>query len=373
MKPSFHQESSGFQRLSVALAVGVLAMVSPAARADTRTTSGVETPPRSYTRVLSVRGTVDLLSADGRRAGLVVSGTYLDVLIWAPEAGSVWRFNDDRSGCCDSDGIQEVAVAGSHVAWLRWFRGLNVHLFVETATIARPRPVPVVEDVENGEGGGDPGGDYVGNLHGDGSLLVFNAWKHCDPYGAGYARDCKAGARDIYSVALKKIVRSQEALIASSPAVMRVASVDAGRIAVRRNDGSVAVLRSDASQMRAFSFRPGMVRAVVLTGDKLVVQVGDSVSDYDLRSGRREHMWPLRGGGRLADAQSGIAIYVTPSRVHLLRLADGHHALIRIQGRGPVRAQIEQPGLFYSCTVSDRRFPGRVAFISFPQLRRLLK
>jgi hypothetical protein len=48
--------------------------------------------------------------------------------------------------------------------------------------------------------------------------------------------------------------------------------------------------------------------------------------------------------------------------------AAAQEAVIRPEGQGPVFAQLEQSGLFYSCTAGDPGYPGRVVFVRFDRL-----
>jgi hypothetical protein len=56
-------------------------------------------------------------------------------------------------------------------------------------------------------------------------------------------------------------------------------------------------------------------------------------------------------------------VYVTHKNIHLVRLSDGHDAVITPPGTGPLHAQLEAAGLFYSYAVDDGERPGRVAFV----------
>lgn len=82
---------------------------------------------------------------------------------------------------------------------------------------------------------------------------------------------------------------------------------------------------------------------------------------YDVRTGERDRVWPVRG--RLEDLDSGVAVSVSGSVVHALQLSDGKTTAIRVPGRGPVHAQIEKFGLFYSYSASSKQRPGRVQFV----------
>ena len=65
---------------------------------------------------------------------------------------------------------------------------------------------------------------------------------------------------------------------------------------------------------------------------------------------------------RPARRPAGIAVYVTASTVHLLRLAVGHDTALTPQGSARY-TRSSSPGLFYSHDVDDPKRPGRVAFV----------
>ena len=51
---------------------------------------------------------------------------------------------------------------------------------------------------------------------------------------------------------------------------------------------------------------------------------------------------------RLADLQGDLAVYVAGREVHVLRVTDGRDVVVRRPAVGPVHAQLESTGLFYS-------------------------
>ena len=101
----------------------------------------------------------------------------------------------------------------------------------------------------------------------------------------------------------------------------------------------------------------------------------------DVSSGQRSGPWILpasRSAGddvcgdpngcrpaalRLADYQDGIAVYVAGRTVHLMRLSDRRDVTIRVPGVGPVHAQLEPSGLFYSYSPAGSLGRGRIAFV----------
>ena len=51
---------------------------------------------------------------------------------------------------------------------------------------------------------------------------------------------------------------------------------------------------------------------------------------------------------RFADQDRGLTLYILGRAIHLRRLSDGKDVVVRVPSKGPVHAQIEPTGLFYS-------------------------
>jgi hypothetical protein len=106
----------------------------------------------------------------------------------------------------------------------------------------------------------------------------------------------------------------------------------------------------------------------VLQGTDVLAHRGITLDDYDAATGALRHEWPIPADAALEDVQGGVAVFVDGSAIHLLRLTDGRDAAIDPAGSGPVHAQLERAGLFYSYTVDDANRPGRVAFVPWASL-----
>jgi hypothetical protein len=103
--------------------------------------------------------------------------------------------------------------------------------------------------------------------------------------------------------------------------------------------------------------------------DDLVVQTATDLEVLDLDTGSIVRRLALpTAGAILSGLQAGVALLVAGTQLHLLRLGNGKDAVINAPGTGPVHAQLTPAGLFYSYTVADRRYPGRVAFVPSPRL-----
>lgn len=148
---------------------------------------------------------------------------------------------------------------------------------------------------------------------------------------------------------------------------------------------SGAVERIDAASGEVdarWDYAKGEARAVKISGSQVaVLRVGQI--DVYTRSRDTMRSWPVptaRSYGddycgvvrcalaalRLADLQGDLAVYIDGRDVHVLRVSDGTDVVIRRPAVGPVHAQLESTGLFYSA--------GRnVFFIPRAELNRRLR
>ena len=298
--------------------------------------------------------------------------------VWNPKRRST-VFIGARAGryCSDArgSGILEEGIAGHRLAWVPYGAGHNSESWLLTATIRRPRSTARLTDtaVHNTDSGV---GDYVGNVHGDGPLLVFNTWTKCetepdDPTYYPCPEQIPPRTVCVCSEELWRIVGGGMQLLASSSNELAVLSVAAGRILVRRADGSLELRRANGSLLRSFPFQPGEVRAALLDASELVVLARTAATRrtwrvYDPVSGEHERDLRARARATAADVERGLLVYVVGRVVHVLRLADGREATFRAPST--VLAQLEPSGLFYAYQVRGRH-KGRVRFVPFDEIR----
>jgi hypothetical protein len=350
-------------------------------------------------QVVRTAGVVQDLAAD---AGLVAytlgesRGDCDRVLVWEPARRSVVRVGS-RKGPCEGlstgEWIPYVALAGRRVAW-GWDGGGNFHdSVVSTATVGRPlRATKLATESHNVD---SLAGGFAGSPHGDGALLVYGKWQVCE---GATEDDCPVDTpkRKPYDSQVYRVRGTRSERIASDAGELGVLDVSAGRIAVLRSDHSVAILRATGAPGRTFPFEPGELRGAMLDGRRLVVlrrsNGRHTVDAYDVLNGShvsrpiappgpasdRRCLWPVvslplcrepYARLRLADSESGIAVYILGREIHLLRIADGARTVVRPPAtRGAVEAQLERPGLYYAYRVADAKLPGRVAFVPYAQI-----
>jgi Tol biopolymer transport system component len=306
---------------------------------------------------LSVRSPVGGLSADGGRVAFVATRTKTDcdhVSVWTPAAKSVRRFRLP-SPCLISQsfssGISDLALAGSRAAWVSYAGGEGECDFtLESATLGRPLPLALNS---NPVGGCSPFFDF--HLRGDGGVLVFDDGERLTRIGTG-GEKCEESEPAPLTTSICATVRRGEH---ASP----VEAVAGNLIAVREPD-AVAVLDAQGNLVRLFPFAVGAAR---LDGGKLVVVRASTLEVYDVAGAALEVSRPLPDGYALADVDGGIAVLLRDRTIMLLRLDDGR-SLTLTPGAGPVLADLEPPGLYYSFATGDGG--GRVVFLPRPSLLR---
>ena len=316
------------------------------------------------------------LAADGSRVAVSTAcGAHVyELYAWNPLRRSVVSMAPRRQrkcyGASTGEGIWEQSIAGQQLAWVPFAGGNDREQWLVTATTGSPRSTTrLVEERSHSTDG--VVGDWVGNVYGDGPLLVFNTWSVCDTDSNSY--HCPEGTPPglhIYNENLWRIVGRHKRLLLASPDELTVLSVSAGRILVQRADGSLELRRgTDGSVVRSFPFGPDEVQGAVLDSSELVVlhrsqqhrltwRVIDPVSGA-------ERVLNAQAGATPADVERGLLVYTYARAVYVLRLADGHRRRFTTPRGSYPYAQIEPSGLFYSYSVKRE---GRVRFVPFHQI-----
>jgi hypothetical protein len=142
-----------------------------------------------------------------------------------------------------------------------------------------------------------------------------------------------------------------------------VDSVSRGRIAVREAT-EIAVVDAQGKVVRVF---PLKASSAWLDGDDLVVTQENIIERYRIATGARSASRSLPTGYKLADVDGDIAVLRKANAIMLVRLDDGRSTTI--SQRGPMSADLEAPGLYYSYRVGEA---GRVGFLSRSELVRRL-
>jgi len=232
------------------------------------------------------------------------------------------------------------------------------------------------ENAAGAEGGVD--GDWIGNLHGDGSLLVFNSWNECVPYHNQCDRTTGSGGVFYAKQTLWKLVGLSKARIRNGPDSLAAAAVDTSRIALQSVvDGSIVVVNERGAKLTQNPITAGTNGGTALSGQQVVTLRGTTMQVWNAQTGHLDGSVSLPAAGpapSLRDAQSGLAVYLRGRAVHVVRLADSKDvAYVVPAGSQAVDAQLEPAGLSYAYNLARGRAPGRVVFVPWSALRQKLR
>jgi hypothetical protein len=334
-------------------------------------------------RLFGTRGEALAIAADGTR---VAVATRLPracdrVVVWREPTSAFTRF-ESRASCAGTviHGYSEVAVAGRRTAWVETVGGnlLEMGLYVATTPTAKARRLAFAVNQQGAAGNVD--GDWLGNLHGRGALLVFNTWRACGvgrpegspPCGTGLV----TGGTVLSQQALWKVVGSKTVRIAAGPSSFPVVGLDGGRIAVLASDGSATIRNATGQVVATFPTAGTVGSTAAFQGGQLVVLAGTTLYAYDAASGSlldRVPLPPGSGAPVLQDVDRGLAVVVRRSRVLVVQLATGRTATVALPGSAPFDAQLERAGLTASYNVPASTAHGRVTFLPRAELLRLLR
>jgi hypothetical protein len=306
---------------------------------------------------LETRAPIGLISADGGRVAYIPGTTANDcehVSIWTPGRESIQRVWQRLPAPCQDDALAEgeslfeLALADSFIGWSEVFLCGNSGCGSELNIAELPGAKSV-------GGAADDGTDYGNESHahfgpvGHGAIFASFDVGIRVALSGGKMRRCKPG-RDEYT------------------------SVDGHWIAAYRHlvpdalAPNIVVLDENCADVRVF--RLGEVQQALLDGKRLIVVRNGELEAYDVRSGALELQRPLPAGYYLADVSRGIALLRQKKTILLLRLKDGRSFTIE-PTRGPVSAEIEPIGLYYSYATADGH--GRLQLVPRSELERRLR
>jgi hypothetical protein len=337
-------------------------------------TPAVPAPPQRLPRgvVLSTRTPIELLAADAGRAAVVTARDKRacgPVVVWTPSRRVIRSF---KRGCLN-DGVGELALSDRQVAWIEEGGGNNLELSVMLANLAGRSAKEVDFETNGDRAGGDPTGDWVGQLQGGGSVLAYNAWEvgcaHTNPDG-DYCEWVSVGKRQ-----LVQLSSGRRRIVRSGPDSYPLGAAGGGRMAVAA--GGAVHVYGPAGAIVTSVPNPAEdpARAVALSASRLVVERTFGLDLYSPRTGTKTTSLGLGPAAslRLVAVSSKLALLRGPRRLVLVRLADGRLAslpLVSQTGQPLVDARLTDAGLFFAYNVKKTAKKGRVAFVSTAALLR---
>ena len=315
----------------------------------------------SPVKTIGTRGGVVSISADG---GLVAIHATIEGdpgcdsgSVWVPATGKVVRFRDNPCGPRQSDDqYVDLTLAGTTAAWVDYDYGNHAYCAGPyAATLAKPKRVQIDDYCD---GTGDTSDTYY-EFKGDGSLLVSLSYLRCEA-------DCAPDYSRTHDTDVKLFLLAGGSLkqLLAAKDDTSLLDADAGRILLLLAP-SKQLLALDAAGKEVGVVTLPEVGDAKLSGATQVVAVakGSQLDTYDLSSGKLVKATTMKGEAKLMDVENGVAVYLSPGEVHLLRLATGRDRVVAKQ-KGLVQADLEPAGLYYAYNEpGGGTKPGRVAFV----------
>ncbi len=330
--------------VSAALTVGVAAFALVATAAGQTSTSRA--------KVKHVHGRIEALALDGNRIAYDVdpsSANRNKVLVWNIRTGKTMTVSGNKTRHADSSGtgagVFQLAIAGIRVAWLVNLGGnTEGDDYLYESSIVKPKERQIASVVRLGDncpGRSQPNcaGQWLGGLVGSGGMLALNRWTTDD-------------GGSVTEGALNLLVGTKTKQIATGADTVEAVSVDAGRVAVLRSDGTVALYSSSSGDvLRTVS--PASAAEVALSGHNLVVLTqARTLELYNTQTGNRRKTLSVHGSSkqkpRNLDVQGNVAIYTTGSSVHAVNLKSRKDRVIGKLGRAIALARIDAAGVAYT-------------------------
>lgn len=327
--------------------------------------------------VFSTRGLITKLAADGNRVAVKTtvqsSRSCGRIIVWTVPGRRSKSFSTNNPGCgsilCQkgSGCVDELALGDGQVAWISRSGGNTLELMVITARLSRGAPKRI-EHAFNGAGaGGDPKGEWVGQLLGGGSLLAYNRWRVvCDSPDESACDEGKA----TLSVTNERIVRisaGRRVVVKRGAGSRPLSAVGGSRMALEA-EGAITILGPSGTRVTTLPALPGdPPRGIALSKTRLAATRTFTLDLYNPASGTKVKSIPLGPAAalQLVSVNSRLALLRGPRRLVLVRLRDGKLISLPIttsRAAGIVDAQLTEAGLFYAYNVRRPSPGGRIVF-----------
>jgi hypothetical protein len=327
--------------------------------------------------VFSTGGLITKLAADGNRVAVKTtaksSRSCGRIVVWTAPGRKSKSFSTSNPGCgsilCPrgSGCVDELALGDGQVAWISRSGGNNLELMVIVARLSGGAPRRI-EDAFNGDGaGGDPKGDWVGQLLGGGALLAYNGWKVVCDAPDEYACDMGEATLTLRNERIVRLSAGRRVVVKRGPGSRPLSAVGGGRMAVD-SEGAVTVFARSGARVSTIPTLPGNPpRALALSRTRLAVTRTFTLDLHNPAGGARVKSIPLgaAAGLQLVGVNSRLALLRGPRRLVLVRLSDGKLASLPIpSGRAAsiVDARLTEAGLFYGYNVRRPSPSGRIVF-----------
>ncbi len=369
------------------------ALIAAAAAGASPSPSGVVDVRAAQPRaVFFARGKVVRLAANGNRVAALtthIANSNDRILVWTAPGSRFTRINTHVNSANPSTGfayVNQLALGGGSVAWVEAAGGNYTEGNVYAAPIAGG-PTKSFDFYSNGPAG-DPAGDHVGQLFGQGPLLFYNRWSNCRYTGDPDQDDpgCPVGGQ-ISGEKLLRISAGLRTVVTSGPGAFRLAAVGGGRLALVATaqqawsgqwiGSNVVTVTTPAGALVATvpAVAGDPPRAVVLSATHLLVERALTIDSYNPSTGALLASIP-RGTPaslKLVGVNASMALLLGPRRLDLVRLSDNSRITLPLPAAAlacacPTDAKLTDAGLFYAYNVPTATAKGRIVFVPTARL-----
>lgn len=291
------------------------------------------------------------------------------VLVWDVRTGKTVKVSGKKTAAADSTstgaGVFQLAIAGSRVAWIVNEGGnLEGDDYLFASSVTSPKERKVASALRSGDS--CPGreashcaGPWLGGLVGSGNTITVNRWT-TDSQG------------DVTSGGLYALKGTNLKQIADGASTVLAVSSDAGREAVLRSDGSVAVYSASGNVQATVN--PPNAKGAALSGKNLVIvtKTPRELELYNSHTGSLRKTFPAHGTKqpRNLDVQDNIAIYSVGSELHAVNLSSGKDRVVASLNGGIYLAQMDSAGLVYAGNGFGANYgKGTLAFLPLARVK----
>ena len=312
--------------------------------------------------VLSVQGRITILAADGNHAAVTTTvkrACARRIVVWSAPGSSSVSMKPGSLGCA-GDGVTQLAVGGSRVAWIEQGGGNSLEMAVMAAGLTGGVRKQFEFATNGDRASGDPSGQWVGQLLGGGSLLAYNRWAQVCDRPEVEACGHKDPQLRLTDQELIRIAAGRRAVVLRGPAAYPLIALGGGHLAVAKADG---VTIRDASGAEVATVPNAASERAALSTTRLAVETASTLDLYDPATGARGKSLSLGPAAvlPLAGVTSKLALLRGPHRLILVRLGDGKRISFPLRRAAAtlVGARLTDAGLFYAYNV---RGSGRIVF-----------
>jgi hypothetical protein len=348
-------------KTKVALGCAGLALMLVAAALSN---SSAATSAREANAILTTRGRVLIMAADGSRVAVATGQTKRGcgrVVVWTAPGGrsrSFKTYGGHLYGCGQEETrryhVSQLALGGGQVAWIGVTGGNNVELHLEAAKLAGRS----AKEIDFRSWSGDGRGEWVGRLLGGGPVLAYNRW------GLVCDLECPPQKLRLVDSELVRISTGRGIVVKRGRGSRPLAAVGGGRMAVW-SAGAVKVLAPNGSRIATVAAARGNPpRAIALSRSYLDIERMHTLDLYDPATGRKARSIPLGPAASfgLVGANSKLALLRGLHRMVLVRLSDGKRVAVPRPSARIVGAGLTTAGLFYAYNTRRTSARGRIVF-----------